>query len=71
MPAPVADAPDIVPWQAGAKTVPIRPESHRRLADEKQFALDRGNCLRVLRERLEVHSTNELNDHVDAVQDIS
>src|ERR1035437_2239741 len=47
MPEPVADAADIVPRQAGAQTLRILSEPHRRLADEQKLALDRGNRLRV------------------------
>ena len=71
MPEPVADAADIVPRQAGAQSLRILSKPHRCLADEQKLALDRGNCLRVFPERLQVHSTHELDDHVDAVEDIS
>ena len=53
MPEPVAEAADIVPRQAGAQTLRILSEPHRRLADEQKLALDRGNRLRVFPERLQ------------------
>ena len=71
MPEPVAEAADIVPRQAGAQTLRILSEPHRRLADEQDFALDRGNRFRVPTEHLQIHVTRELKDHVDGVEDIS
>lgn len=45
--------------------------SPSRLADEQKLALDCGNRFRVFPERLQIHATRELDDHVDAVEDIS
>ena len=55
----------------GHQSLRIFSKPHRRLADEQKLALDRRNCLRVSPERFQVHSTHELNDHIDAVEDIS
>ncbi len=38
---------------------------------QQKLALDRGNRLRVLPERIQIHATHELDDHVVAVEDIS
>jgi hypothetical protein len=70
MPEPVADPADIVPRKAGTQTVRIFSEPHRRLADEQKLALDCGNRLRVFPKRSQIHATHEMDDHVNAVEDI-
>ena len=57
--------------QAGAQMLRIRPEPYCRLADEQKLALDRGNRLWVFPKRLQVHATHKLDDHIDAIEDIS
>lgn len=71
MPKPVADSADIVPRKARTQTVRICSESDGCLTDEQQLALDCGNRLRVFPKRPQIHAAREIDDHVNALEDIS
>ena len=54
-----------------AEALRIVSEPRRRLANEQKLAFDRDNRLRIFPKCLQVHATDELDDHVYAVEDIS
>ena len=71
MPEPVADAADISSRKARTQPLCITSEPYRCLADKEKLALDCGYRLWVSPERLQIHVAHELDDHINAFEDVA
>ena len=70
MPDPVARAPDLRPGLIRAERRSLIPETDGSFADDQKLPFDRGDRLRVGAEYLKIHTSYELFDAGDRVENV-